>query len=157
MTFGLDPMNFARALVWCALVKVTGVVESGRPGACRGDLVMVISMAIRVMEGGEFDSRARGKGNGDIGGAFGRVVWEEGRCVSMETSYGLEQREARGAIVERMVWTVSRQALERAALECFRQEKNGRRMGRDFGHTSKVVGGGGEVGSGGGAFVGGGS
>jgi hypothetical protein len=39
----------------------------------------------------------------------------------------------------------------------FSARKNARRMGRDFGHTSKVVGGGGEVGSGGGAFVGGGS
>jgi hypothetical protein len=95
-------------------------------------------------------ARAMETSAGRLVGWFGRRAG-----VSMETSYGLEQREARGAIVERMVWTVSRQALERADLKCFRQEKNGRRMGRDFGHTSKVVGGGGEVGSGGGAFVGG--
>ena len=83
---------------------------------------MVISMAIRVIEGG---SLMAGPGARAIETSAGRLVGWLGRRagVSMDTSCGLEQREARGAMVERMVWTVSRQALERVDLECVRQAK----------------------------------
>jgi hypothetical protein len=83
---------------------------------------MVISMAIRVMEG-EFDGRARGEGNGDIGRVFGGVVGEEGRSFDGDIVRARAEGGERGNGGEDEVWTVSRQALERADLECFWQEK----------------------------------